>query len=301
MVKAKCCYLALVDQPVSPIPQPFSPGGRRGRNTPNLIPNPKEEAVGDNMNSVSDPIRALLDRIVDNFRRLLAENLAGIYLHGSLAMGGFNPQTSDIDFIVVTNDRLDAEVKKAIIQFTLELAREAPPKGLEFSVVVLDATHHFVYPTPYELHYSQGWHDVYQSGQVDYAAQRNDPDLAAHFMIIRRRGICLYGKPIEEVFAEVPEAYYWASIMADAQDILSNMACNPVYSILNLCRVFAFKQARLITSKVEGGHWGLKNLDPHYHGLIQQALNEYEGGKLVIPDWDHSQLESFAAYMKALL
>src|SRR5450432_2948727 len=122
------------------------------------------------MNHFSDNISALLTQIVDKFRRLLRENLIGIYLHGSLAMGGFNPQTSDIDFIVVVNEKLETEVKRTIIAFILELAKDAPKKGLEFSVVLLDTTQHFIYPTPFELHYSQAWHDVYKSGQANYEA-----------------------------------------------------------------------------------------------------------------------------------
>ena len=41
--------------------------------------------------------QGVLDQAVDLFKEELGDNLVGIYLHGSLAMGRFNPDTSDID------------------------------------------------------------------------------------------------------------------------------------------------------------------------------------------------------------
>ncbi|MGN7761522.1 nucleotidyltransferase domain-containing protein [Paenibacillus sp. 22594] len=45
--------------------------------------------------------QALLDQVVAPFKEELKGNLLGIYLHGSLAMGCFNPLKSDVDFLVV--------------------------------------------------------------------------------------------------------------------------------------------------------------------------------------------------------
>ena len=258
------------------------------------------EQVND-VDSIPDNIQSLLAHIVEKFRLLLGENLVGVYLHGSLAMGCFNPRTSDVDFIVVVGEKLDIETKKAIIAFILELANAAPAKGLEFSVVLLGETQHFTYPTPFELHYSKAWHAVYQSEQADYEIPRRDPDLAAHVVMVRRRGLRLYGRPIDEVFGEVAEADYWASIAGDARDILSRVAENPVYSILNLCRVLAFKRERLITSKAEGGIWGLNNLAPEYHPLIRQALHEYMATSPVNVAWNKERLDDFAGYVRRML
>ena len=40
----------------------------------------------------------------------LGKSLTGLYIHGSLAYGDFNPQTSDIDFLVVTKGHLSEEI-----------------------------------------------------------------------------------------------------------------------------------------------------------------------------------------------
>ena len=46
----------------------------------------------------------LINSYVSHSKEILGENLVGIYLHGSLAMGCFNPQKSDIDLIIVVNE-----------------------------------------------------------------------------------------------------------------------------------------------------------------------------------------------------
>jgi predicted nucleotidyltransferase len=43
---------------------------------------------------------------VSKLSEMLGSNLVGVYLHGSLAMGCFNPHASDIDVLVITQRRV---------------------------------------------------------------------------------------------------------------------------------------------------------------------------------------------------
>jgi predicted nucleotidyltransferase len=253
------------------------------------------------MPDLPESLQPLLDRIVQGFRQLLGDNLVGIYLHGSLAMDSFNPHASDIDFLVVVRNTLDLDTKHALVRLTLDLAADAPPKGLELSVVLVEYTRQIVYPTPFELHYSPAWHDAYLKSQVDLVTPQVDADLAGHFMITRRRGRCLYGQPIDAVFGAVPQGAYRDSILRDARQILDDITGSPVYSVLNLCRVIAYQQEGLITSKQEGGLWGLEHLDAAFHTLIQQALDAYQSSTPTAFTWDDRELERFGRYAETLL
>jgi len=57
-------------------------------------------------------------------QRLLGKNLLGIYLHGSCALGGFQPGRSDIDVIVVTAQRVDLETKRRCIEPLLRISKK---------------------------------------------------------------------------------------------------------------------------------------------------------------------------------
>lgn len=96
----------------------------------------------------------LLSVISGEYQAILGENLCGIYVHGSLAFGCFNPVNSDIDFIVVVNEPPTLEQKQGLIQTLLRLNPEATEKGFEMSVVLMRDCLNFSHPTPFELHFS---------------------------------------------------------------------------------------------------------------------------------------------------
>lgn len=218
----------------------------------------------------------ILEEVKTAYQSILSSKLVGIYVHGSIAFGCFRWDVSDIDFLVVVNAPLEQYEKEAMIQTLLELDPYAPPKGLEMSVVLDHVCSPFQYPTPFELHFSNAHKQRCRENLTEYCRTMNgvDSDLAAHFTVIHQVGQVLYGKPIQEVFAPVPKEAYLDSILGDIGDAEESIRENPVYYILNLCRVLAFLESGRVLSKAQGGHWGMEHL-PEYAPLIQTALNAY--------------------------
>ena len=153
----------------------------------------------------------IIERFASRSTKILKEKLTGIYLHGSAAMGCYQPKKSDLDFMVVVNENLTDAEKREYMDMVLELDAEGPAKGIEMSVVTKDVCNPFVYPTPFILHYSRRHTEWYRTNPEDYIRKMNgtDKDLAAHFTVIRGRGLCLYGLPVDEVFGVVPERTTW--------------------------------------------------------------------------------------------
>ncbi|HPF16115.1 MAG TPA: DUF4111 domain-containing protein [Thermotogota bacterium] len=212
------------------------------------------------------------------YQRILGETLVGIYLHGSLAMGCFHPDISDIDFLVVVEKPLVKEIKKKLIQTLVNLNEVKPAKGFEMSVLLLKDTQNFTYPTPFILHYSNSHQENFlQKGQL--CENGKDPDLAAHITVLKNRGKVIYGKAIEEVFSNVPSEDYLKALIYDIDDAKELMSENPVYFTLNICRTLCYMKEGKILSKVEGGRWGLNNLPNKFHRIIQQSLKVYECGE----------------------
>ena len=228
------------------------------------------------MNAVN--INMLIEQVVYDYRTILGDDLVGIYLHGSLAFGCFNPEKSDIDFIAVVNKPLTINEKTALITSLLALDPKAPTKGFEMSVVLRSVCKPFIYPTPYELHFSNSHKERYIADLTAHCERLHgcDPDLAAHFTVIRTVGKTLYGEPIDEVFGEVPTEYYLDSILKDVESAKEDILRDPVYMILNLCRVLGYLQGGGVMSKKAGGEWGIANLS-EYRDVIESALREYSG------------------------
>ena len=226
-------------------------------------------------------LKELLDDFVMYSKNILSNNLTGIYLHGSAAMGCFNDKSSDVDLLVVVKNNISKEIKRQYMDMVIELNRQAPLKGIELSIVKEPVCKHFIYPTPFELHFSIAHLNWYLSNSEDYIEKMNgtDKDLAAHFTIIYHRGKTLYGREIKSVFSEVSSEYYMDSIWSDIQNAKEDIIKNTMYITLNLCRVLAYKKERLILSKQEGGEWAVQHIsNPEYKKIIQSALEEYKSG-----------------------
>lgn len=244
---------------------------------------------------------SVLDNItkcfVEKSQEILGDNLVGIYLHGSSVMGCFHEKKSDIDLVVVADAVIPDQVKRQYMDMVVGLNEYAPKKGIELSIVRQEVCKPFIYPTPFELHFSVAHLQWYKTDPADYIDKMKgvDKDLAAHFTIICHRGKCLCGKEIKEVFGEVGREFYFDSIWNDIKDAEEEILTNPAYIILNLCRVLAYKREGLILSKPEGGNWGTDHLPEEYHCLITQALEEYSSDKSV--NWDEKYMQYYAVYM----
>lgn len=224
-----------------------------------------------------DRLKMITEKIVKQSKDILGDNLVGIYLHGSAAMGCYNDEKSDIDVLVVIDSGMSDEDKHRYMDMVVELNALAPSKGLELSIVQKAVCNPFIYPTPFELHFSTTHLEWYKTNPHEYISEMNgtDKDLAAHITIIYHRGLCLWGEKIRNVFEAVDEKAYFDSIWSDIECAEEDILRNPVYVILNLCRVLAFKKEKLILSKQEGGIWGLSNIPKKYRNLIQNALDDY--------------------------
>ena len=222
--------------------------------------------------------QSVIDDFVTAAKEIIGEQLTGIYLHGSLAMGCFNPDKSDIDLIIVIEQNISDEQKMKFMEQVVALNQQAPAKGLEMSIVLRKYCNPFVYPTPFELHFSSAHLQWFSDAPQNYVQNMkgDDKDLAAHFTIIRHYGVTLYGEKIDNVFAEVPRKDYVDSIWEDVCDAKEEILEEPIYITLNLCRVLAFCRDGLCLSKQEGAKWAMEHLSAEYTPIISDALTCYQ-------------------------
>lgn len=240
---------------------------------------------------------ALLEQIKDAYQRILGDTLTGIYIHGSLAFGCFRFECSDIDFLVVVETEPSLAQKKALIQTLLNLNPSAPPKGFEMSVVLKADCQNFKHPLPYCLHYSNSHLSKIQSDLTAYCTtmQGLDPDLAAHITVTHAVGQVLCGPAINDVFAPVSKNDYLNSIWYDIENAAEDILENPVYIILNLCRVLAFVLDGRVLSKDQGGLWGQTHLSKELQPLVRRAHQMYVHG--TAETFETAELIDFARFV----
>lgn len=246
--------------------------------------------------------RFVLDS-VEEMVNIMEQQPVGVYLHGSLAMGGFNPNRSDIDLIVVTKLTLSSRQKRELVRFLLE--RSSKPFPIEISSLTLSQVENWSYPTPYDFHFSEFWRARYEAELRNETAlylngeEKTDVDLAAHFTVTYHRGICLSGQPIQETFPIVPQNHYLASILEDYNECLEKIYENPVYCLLNLIRVYWYMKEGRICSKKEAGMWGRENLPKKFTILIEQVAEAYKSELVSAADFEEKDLTEAREYLRA--
>ncbi|MDF2713950.1 MAG: hypothetical protein K0R28_875 [Paenibacillus sp.] len=259
-----------------------------------------------------EDIKRFVVQLVELLKQELGDRLTGIYLHGSLAMGSYYRPKSDIDLIVVAENKLEAALAGKIGIAIAKKSEQRPTTGnVELSIITAEAARSAVIPLPYEVHYSSTWHDKILNHEVDYGIERTDPDLASHLMYVWQRGVCLTGKPIPDVFGAVEWASFMDAVMDDFSWIIEeeHIVETPFYCVLNICRVLQLKSedSRTVHSKDEGGEWGLNHLPELHHPIIQQALDIYRSSEPVPEEqrktggknWDRQMLLDFRDYARS--
>ena len=249
--------------------------------------------------------------LVDLLKSELSNNLVGVYLHGSLAMGCYYRPKSDLDVIVVVQNQIGADIAKKVGMAIAKQADKKPTTGnVELSIITADTAKNIPVPVPFELHYSTEWHEKTLNGDIEYDSSKTDIDLLSHLMYVRQRGVVLAGKPIQEVFGEYDWRYFMDAVLDDFEWILEDehIVETPFYGVLNICRVLQLisENSQTVHSKEEGGEWGLANLPAQYHPIIQKALDAYRSSVDVTEEqrragglaWDKQELLAFRDFAR---
>jgi Domain of unknown function (DUF4111)/Nucleotidyltransferase domain len=232
--------------------------GRRGPRDPGGLPRP----VG--------ALDAYLAAVAAGLARALGPALVGVYLHGSAALGGWEPTSCDVDLLVVAGRPLDRGEKQVVGARLQHPSLRCPGTGLELSVVTAAVAADPPRLPPWELHVVTG-----REGKVaDGAGHPGDPDLVFHFAVCRRAGIAVAGPPAGEVFAEPPRAWLLERAEEELRWAVGHGA-SFAYRVLTACRAWRLLDEDVLDSKVGAGTWARPRLsDP---GVVDAALAAQRG------------------------
>ena len=195
------------------------------------------------------------------------------YLHGSAALGGWQP-ACDVDMLVVVADRLPAS---ALARTATALAARSdraggcPGRGLECSVVTDSAAAAPRAPWPFLLHVAgapTGCH-IHDGGD-----SAGDTDLLMHYAVCRAAGRTVTGPPPHDVIGPVPRQAI-LGYLADELDWGLQHA-DEAYAVLNACRAMVYLTDDVIVSKIAGGEAALERGLGRAE-LIRRALSQQRG------------------------
>ena len=242
-----------------------------------------------------------INKVVNIWKKHLGDELIGVYLHGSIALDAFNPDSGDIDILVVVKDSIDIPVKLEIARDIIGLDRKPCP--LEMSAVKLSDARNWKTPGNCVFHYSEFWTEKYverfSNPDADvYVVDHEfpDADVTSYIKLLKQCGIVLYGREIQKVFADISDEDFWVAISADIDDYDFHDYDARYFSsnVLILGRILSFKKERRILSKYDGGIWMIDHVPEDLKYLPKLAMKIwFEGEKHLLPEEDLSRLRDY--------
>jgi len=236
------------------------------------------------MNNTSSHLDLIpvLEELLTRSRNLFNQQFVGLYLHGSLALGDFDPQHSDIDFLVITREDLPEDAISALEAFHEQLAAGSPRWGsdLEGSYIPLDAIRRHDPANAVHPHIERGGILRVEQHHSDWVLQRH---------IIRERGVVLAGPdpkalidPVgpDELREAVLGLLWWWDLPLKDSTLLDQDAYQ-AYAALTMCRILYTLHHGAVVSKPVAARWALAGPAEPWRGLIERAMrHEVDRGTL---------------------
>lgn len=218
-------------------------------------------------------VNAVLERLLNEARTILAEQYIGFYLYGSLASGDFVRARSDIDFVFVTDRLIEGEklAQLEVMHAGISASDLYFAKKLEGSYLSRQALLRYVASDGPYPHINEG--RFYMAGHgADWVVQR---------YVLREQGVIVDGPAIrpliEFVSAEMMQSAirsvmlnWWQPMVNDPAWVADRLYQS--YATVTVCRVLYLFANSEIVSKTVAADWAITTLDPKWTGLIRRAF-----------------------------
>jgi hypothetical protein len=231
-------------------------------------------------------VDAALFFLLGEVQSALGEQLVGLYLHGSLAAGGFEPGRSDVDVLAVTEGELDQARLAALgaAHGRLQASGLHWVTRLEVSYIPRDAVRR--YDPDQAVHPA-----LRMDGSFDLDGHGPDWVLQRH--VIRERGMALIGPDPRTLIDKVAPAQirwaarqtlhdWWAPQLVDHSHLRSDEY--QAYAVLTMCRALYTLHYADVAPKAVAASWAQETLGEGWSSLIERAQAWRHGELLDVLD-----------------
>ena len=223
-------------------------------------------------------IDAILATLLSESRALLGDDLFGMYLFGSLTSGGFDTETSDIDFLVVTrSDPTALQTELGALNRRIQDSSSPWAAKLEGSFLPLHVFEDFnPAATMFPTIGMGGWYGL-DHKEIERPLQR---------FMLREHGIALAGPEPRSFIAPIdPQTLkaatldvlhgWWQSQLDDPARL--KRRGYQAYAVLTMCRMLYTLETGDVTSKPAAARWARPRVAEQLRGPIDRALVWHDG------------------------
>jgi predicted nucleotidyltransferase len=221
---------------------------------------------------------------------VLGDDLVAIYLAGSAVTGGFDPDVSDLDLVVVTAGPADGSDLAGLELMHREFAHRHPAWSDRIEAVYVGRSTLELFRTSNERL------AVISPGEPFHVRDEAAALWLQNWYLIREVGVSLVGPPASEVVPPISWPEFVGAIAAYAIELANRIDgdLSPgalAYEVLTVCRASMTIRTDRHVSKREGAAW-VSERWPESAGLIDAALRCRNSRGAV--GFDHARTQSAA-------
>ena len=217
---------------------------------------------------IPQEIRPMLDAYLDAFHAQFPDLMRGFYIHGSIALGAFLPEWSDIDSVVVLKRPLNETEFEQLKQLHQKLIVSYDKWLLEVTYLLTEDSGRESHPPRPNYHDNQLSMGNFEANDVTW-------------WLLKHKGIVVYGEALDfpvdwdrliaKMHINLNE--YWGSFTREPRKMAWVFFDKGIeWVMLGTLRQYYTFCENDITSKVAAGEYGLK-VFPEWQCIIQEAIN----------------------------
>ena len=219
------------------------------------------------------PFDRILPELVDDLRSGLGADLVGAYLLGSAASGGFDPDLSDLDLLVVTARSVDEIEFDLFAGIVSRLGSREPDWAGRLDIAFIGRR------TVAEFR-TGGGPFVEISHEEPLEVKRRAEDWLETWYLARAADWPLTGPSAVTLIPPISTAEFLAAVVAGLDGFIAvrdEWSDGKVaYRVITLCRILRSLESGRLCSKVEGVDWAIDRY-PDWGWLIGQAWESRAG------------------------
>ncbi len=211
-------------------------------------------------------------------RDILGDHFRAMYLSGSLALGDFDAERSDIDFVVVTDSDLPDDLLLALRAMHDRFNASASPWATEVEVAYIpqNALRRYDPARARHPHIERGAGEILDMDQLgsDWIIQR---------FILREYGVVIAGPNPRTLIAPVSSRdlhqsvvtlmnNWWGPMREDPAPLHRHTIGYQSYAVLTMCRILYTLDTGTVVSKPVAARWARGIADGRWDTLIGYAL-----------------------------
>jgi len=218
-------------------------------------------------------VNAALALLLREARAILGAEFVGLYLYGSLSLGDFTPDSSDVDFLIVTRAALPPATQEALAALHARLAVSAQPYARKLEG--------WYFPLATLRHDDPGARVPTIGADWPFGLGEPGPVWIIERWIVRERGVTVAGPPPEILIDPVSPEMLRGAVRALLRDFWRPQLDGPewlrprgyqAFAILTMCRALHTLADGTVVSKPAAAAWATRHLDPRWAPLIDRAL-----------------------------